>query len=142
MNYEIKLHESGTCHFQWNDSRPIVKRVLEEKYILPKECVVEQVEEMLDVPKKRIEDPRDLDYSLRQVLSEKEERDFIERNNKLYDFWKKAKLLIEEWIVLYGERVNSNFKHFTIDLDEFGWNSHELDTQEDQDTSYLEISAI
>lgn len=141
-DYTVKLHENETMNFKWDDKRPIVKRVFEETYKLPSSCVLEQIEEMIDVPYKKIEDPKDLDYTLRQCLSEKEEKEFIEKNNKTYDFWKKIKPQIEEWMALYAERKGSNFKHFTIDLESLSWCNHSLDTPDDEDKSYIVISHI
>lgn len=138
----VKLHQNETMNFKWDNKRPIVKHIFEEQYILPRECVIEQVAEMIDVPHEKIKDPRDLDYSLRQYLSEKEEKEFIDKNNKTYDFWKKIKPQIEEWMALYAERKGSNFKSFTIDLESLSWCSHSLDTPEDEDKSYIVISHI
>ena len=142
MDYTVKLHQHETMNFKWDSNRPIVKRIFEETYVLQKELVVEEVAEMLDVPLKRIKNPKDIDYSLRQCLSEKEETEFIEKNNKLYDFWERTKPQIEEWMVLHAERKSSPFKHFTIDLDELSWNNHSWDTAEDEDKSYIDISSI
>lgn len=143
MDYTVKLHQHETMNFKWDDSRPIVKRVFEETYTLQKELVVEEVAEMLDVPHKRIKNPaKDLDWELRKCLSEKEEKEFIERNNKIYDFWEKTKPQIEEWLALHAQRKASPFKHFTIDLDELSWNNHSWDTPEDEDKAYIDISAV
>lgn len=142
MDYTIKLHEHETMNFKWDETRPLVKRTFEETYVLPRSCVLEEIEEMLDVPMKRINNPRELDGSLRRCLSEKEELEFIEKNNKLYDFWKKTKPQIEEWMALYAEREKSNFKHFTINLEDLSWCNHEWDTPEDSDKSYIVISAV
>lgn len=141
-SYTVKLHQNELMNFKWDNKRPLVKRIFEETYILQKELVIEQVEEMLDVPKKRIKNPKDLDSSLRRCLSEKEEKEFIERNNKLFDFWEKTKPQIEEWMVLYAEREYSPFKHFTIDLNALSWCNHEWDTSADQDKAYIDISHI
>lgn len=142
MDYTVKLHQNETMNFKWNSNRPIVKRIFEETYVLQKELVIEEVAEMLDVPLKRINGPKDIDYSLKQCLSEKEEVEFIEKNNKIYDFWERTKPQIEEWMVLHAERKSSPFKHFTIDLDELSWNNHSWDTAEDEDKSYIDISSI
>lgn len=142
MDYTVKLHQHETMNFKWDSNRPIVKRIFEETYVLQKELVIEEVAEMLDVPLKRIRSSKDIDYSLRQCLSEKEEVEFIEKNNKIYDFWERTKPQIEEWMVLHAERKSSPFKHFTIDLDELSWNNHSWDTAEDEDKSYIDISSI
>lgn len=142
MNYTVKLHTNETMNFKWDSTRPIVKRIFEETYVLPKECVIEEVEEMLDVPYNRIEDPKDLSEDLRRCLSEKEEKEFIERNNKLYDFWKKTKPQVEEWMVLFSTRKEANFKHFTINLDKLDWCNHDWDTPDDEDKAYIDISSI
>lgn len=139
MNYTVKLHEHETMNFKWDSARPLVKRVFEETYELPKELVFEELEEMLDVPSKRFNGPKDLDYELRRCLSEKEEDEFIEKNNRLYDFWQKVKPRIEEWMALFAERQDSNFKHFTIDLDALKWCNHEWDTAELKDTAYIDV---
>ena len=141
-DYTVKLHQNGTMNFKWDKNRPIVKRIFEETYILPKELVAEQVHEMLDIPFKRIKDPRDLDPSLRACMTDKEEKEFIENNNRLLDLWETVKPQIEEWIALHGERPGAVFKHFTIDLEKYSWNNHELDTADDLDKSYIDISAI
>ena len=142
--YIVKFHQNSTETFLNQDNRPFVKRILEETFVLPqKELVIEQVHSIMDIPYKRISDARDLDISLRSVLSEKEEREFIEKNNLLFDAWhNQIKHRIEEWIALYAERENSNFKHFTINLDQFSWDLHELDVSEDEDTAYIDISVI
>ena len=141
-DYTVKLHENETMNFKWDDKRPIVKRVFEETYMLPSSCVLEQIEEMIDVPLKKFNDPKDLDPELRRCLSEKEETEFIEKNNKLYDFWEKTKPQIQEWMSLYAERKSANFKHFTINLDQLSWCNHEYDTAEDEDKAYIVISHI
>ena len=61
MDYTIKLHEHETMNFKWDKNRPLVKRVFEEIYVLQKELVIEELEEMLDVPRKRISNPHELD---------------------------------------------------------------------------------
>ena len=55
---------------------------------------------------------------------------------------KEAKPQIEEWMALYAEREKSNFKHFTINLEDLSWCNHEWDTPEDSDKSYIVISAV
>ena len=143
MDYTVKLHTHETMNFKWNEKRPLVKRIFEETYVLQKELVIEELEEMLDVPRKRIKDPsKDLDWELRKCLSEKEEKEFIEKNNKLYDFWEKTKPQVEEWMALYAERKNSSFKHFTIDLDDLSWCNHTWDTPECEDKAYIDISTL
>lgn len=142
MDYTIKLHEHETMNFKWDENRPLVKRVFEETYVLQKELVIEELEEMLDVPRKKINNPRELDGSLRRCLSEKEEREFIDKNNKLYDFWEKTKPQVEEWLTLYGGRANTPFKHFTINLEDLSWCNHEWDTPEDEDKAYIDISFL
>ena len=142
-DYTVKLHENETMNFKWDNNRPIVKRIFEETYVLPKDCVIEELEEMIDVPQKRIENPsKDIDFELRKCMSEKELDEFVERNNKLYDFWKKTKPQVQEWMALYAERDNANFKHFTINLDSLSWCNHEYDTTEDEDKAYITISHI
>lgn len=141
-DYTVKLHQSELMNFKWNETRPLVKRILEETYVLQKELVVEQIAEMLDVPLKRINSPKDIDYSLRQYLSEKEEKEFIEKNNRLYDFWERTKPWLEEWLAFQEIRKTSPFKHFTIDLEELSWNNHSWDTPEDPDRAYIDVSAI
>lgn len=143
MDYIIKLHEHETMNFKWDSQRPLVKRTFEETYVLQKELVIEELEEMLDVPRKRIKDPaKDLDWEIRKCLSEKEEKEFIERNNKLYDFWEKTKPQVEEWLVLYGDRKSTPFKHFTINLDDLSWCNHEWDTPDCEDKAYIDISFL
>ena len=142
--YVIKFHQNSTETFLNQDNRPFVKRIFEETFVLPqKELVVEQVYFMMDIPYKRISDARDLDFSLRVALSEKEEKEFVKKNNLLFDAWhNQIKHRIEEWLALYAERENSNFKHFTINLDQFSWDLHELDLPEDEDKAYIDISVV
>lgn len=143
MDYTVKLHEHELMNFKWDEKRPLVKRIFDETYVLPKEYVLEQIEEMIDVPKNRISKPEDMDYTLRRCFNgKKEEKEFVEKNNRVYDFWKKIKPQLQEWMVLYAERKNSNFKHFTIDLDNLSWCNHSWDTAENEDKAYIVVSVV
>ena len=142
INYTVKFHENEIMNFKWDETRPLIKRVFEETYVLPESCVLEQVAELMDVPYKRYGGVNELDAQLRAAMSSDEANEFIEKNNKTFDFWQKIKPQIDAWMKLYAERKYSNFKHFTIDLDNLSWCNHSWDTPEDEDKAYIVISAV
>ena len=77
LNYIVKFHQNVIGHYQENENRPIIKRIFEESYELPKELVLEQVKEFIDVPDRKIQNYHDIDSSLQHCLSEKEIHEYI-----------------------------------------------------------------
>ena len=56
MDYTVKLHENETMNFKWDEARPLVKRTFEETYVLPRSCVLEEIEEIFSLQLTEVEE--------------------------------------------------------------------------------------
>lgn len=142
LKFKVTLSDSETMNFDWDETRPIVKRIFTESYILDKELINECIENFLDVPPSRFENENNLDPTLKRYMNLDEQKEFVKKNNRIFDFWQKTKSQVEEWLKYFDNGNDTTFRHFTLNLDDLSWCNHTNDTPCDPDRAFIDIEVL